>query len=963
MGLFNLLALTVETSVLGVYVVVPLASSDGYTLLASDVRSVLQFHQSLALQALLSVLRLLLFVYIRRRNKRVPSTRCFVFVVSLVEVVVCALGSLQLLLYLDGKHVDTFSKYRRVSWGGLYIIALGLMAVLSTMLQLGYILQLNKSRGRLSDDKLLRDVLGETPRAKWRSKWATLGKQLAGRQKHKDTTFEAMVRLYAHQDGAVDQLAASSDQDEGEFEFYLPQLCGFLLLGAFARSPQLYAVLLRKSEYGAVPAVASAGPPSPTKSELYQLGAGRESDGGENSREDEALLPRLRDDHYATFEETHDIERGLASSAVPSMPRIPGTEPFELETAFLRSLANVSSNLRAAAYNSRNDMLRVWLQDLEAQYLPSNSLYLPVGNSYHRLKHIHVDESFTFSTRERVPFLLCAEVVDYPSPQQEHAARNKGHRSMFNGRRFTLGLWDAGTNPDVNSNCASAERTPLMSPDASKLGFWSESRILNSPTRLRSFSHHISNKMAQPTELLHGLLDSLAGKNSGSKTYDSKDEALLSKVESHEYDEDTTSSFRNLPERCQSQPFFESLGAFSKQTERVHTSSPGLQVAAPTSVVPISTDVGVSDLESNGSGPWSPHSDTSQSPQSESSACSAHNLVRLDSTDQFLQDLTERDSKLEEAERAEDTGLPSEKCHPTMGGEPPCVIFKERWADKERRIQATSPYGQLPGWRLLPVIVKSDDDLRQEQLALQLIRQFAKVFEEFKVPVFIRPYDVIAISATSGLVEAISDTISIDSLKRNDREFTTLLNFFTRHFGDPGTPGFHRARSNFVSSMAGYAIVCYLLQIKDRHNGNILLDAEGHIIHIDFGFILANNPGNMAFEQAPFKLTADFVELMGGPRSAHFRRFRSLCVRSFLVARKYRHRFVLLVEMMLHGNEHLPCFGGDPKYTVERLAARFQPDLDINSCEDFVHELIDASLDNWRTRWYDKYQRWIVGVF
>ncbi|CAI5733558.1 unnamed protein product [Peronospora destructor] len=96
--------------------------------------------------------------------------------------------------------------------------------------------------------------------------------------------------------------------------------------------------------------------------------------------------------------------------------------------------------------------------------------------------------------------------------------------------------------------------------------------------------------------------------------------------------------------------------------------------------------------------------------------------------------------------------------------------------------------------------------------------------------VFIRPYDAIAISATLGLGEAISDTISINSLKRNDREFTTLLDFFTRHFGDPSTPGFDRARSNFVSSMAGYAIVCYLLQVKDRHDGNILLDAEGHII-------------------------------------------------------------------------------------------------------------------------------------
>ncbi|KAG7394826.1 Phosphatidylinositol 4-kinase beta [Phytophthora boehmeriae] len=784
MGLFNVLALSVETSVVAWYLLVPLVSPGGAPLLREDLRYALNFRQSLALQALLSLSRLLFFVYIRRRNKRVPSTRCFVFVVSLIEVCACCLGSLQPLLYLDGEQVKTFDKFRHVSWGAFYVIVLGSLGVFSTLLQLGYILQLNKSRGRLADDKLLLDVLqsGDTPRARWRSKWATLGKQLAGRRKPKDPTFEAMVRLYAHQEGAVDRLALASDRDAAEFEFYLPQLCSFLLLGGFAKSPQLCSMLLRKcsvshvfahkmlwylrsyclqnpvfstdadvqrvqmliedvTERGAAPALAIACPPSPANldQQPQQFRTDRVS---ASAQEVEALLPSSQEDHYATFQDNDDLEKGKTAPVITiKVPPAHGVEPFELETAFLGSLANVSSNLRAVAYNRRNEMT-------------------------------------------------------------------------------------AAASPVVN------------------------------------------------------------------------------------------------------------------------------------------LDVDDVESASSVSGAWSPKSDTVQSPQSDGSTCSPQRLARYDSTDRFLQDLSERDSKLEEEdEEGESSDPSSETRNQAATSEPPCVIFKERWADKERRIQATSPYGQLPGWRLLPVIVKSDDDLRQEQLALQLIRQFANVFEEFKVPVFVRPYDVIAISATSGLVEAISDTISIDSLKRNDGEFTTLLDFFTRHFGDPSTQEFRRARANFVSSMAGYAIICYLLQIKDRHNGNILLDAEGHIIHIDFGFILSNNPGNMAFEQAPFKLTADFVELMGGPRSAHFRRFRSLCVRAFLVARKYRHRFVLLVEMMLHGNEHLPCFAGDPKGTVERLAARFQPDLDINSCEDFVHELIDASLDNWRTLWYDKYQRWIVGVF
>ena len=215
----------------------------------------------------------------------------------------------------------------------------------------------------------------------------------------------------------------------------------------------------------------------------------------------------------------------------------------------------------------------------------------------------------------------------------------------------------------------------------------------------------------------------------------------------------------------------------------------------------------------------------------------------------------------------------------------PQVVFKENWKQKQRRYQLQSPIGHLPGYRLIPVIVKSNDDLRQEQIISQLISQMNDILVEAKVGCWLRSYDIISLTNDSGIIEAIPDTISIDALKRsipngqislNDY----FLNFFSEYHIDDDLDmselvNLSQAKENFMRSLAGYAIISYLLQIKDRHNGNILLDIYGHMMHIDFGFVLGITPGgNIGFENAPFKLTAEMVEVLGGSQSSLFYKFR-----------------------------------------------------------------------------------------
>ena len=293
--------------------------------------------------------------------------------------------------------------------------------------------------------------------------------------------------------------------------------------------------------------------------------------------------------------------------------------------------------------------------------------------------------------------------------------------------------------------------------------------------------------------------------------------------------------------------------------------------------------------------------------------------------------------------------------------------FGERWAEKKARLAASSPHGCQPGWDLAGSIVKSNDDLRQEAFVMQLIELCAEAFETAGLDLWIHPYKIVATGRSTGIIECVRNAMSFDSLKKRPGYGTEgLLGHFQRMTEIAADPfkALNEAKENFVRSLAAYSLMSYLFMFKDRHNGNLLLDTAGHVIHIDFGFVFGIAPGgSFSLEQStPFKLTEEMLEVMGGLESPLFSEFVTLFCCGFLALQAHADTFLTVVEITCKGS-NFHCFDGkDPDEIVSKLRERFCPDLNKSQTVAYALDLIKFATTSYGTKQYDYFQYLSQGI-
>ncbi|EDR08725.1 uncharacterized protein LACBIDRAFT_249530 [Laccaria bicolor S238N-H82] len=234
-----------------------------------------------------------------------------------------------------------------------------------------------------------------------------------------------------------------------------------------------------------------------------------------------------------------------------------------------------------------------------------------------------------------------------------------------------------------------------------------------------------------------------------------------------------------------------------------------------------------------------------------------------------------------------------------------------------------------------PIIFKDGDDMRQDQLVIQLFTLMDQLLRKENLDLKLSPYNVLATGPLQGMAQFIpSKTIAAIC-----SEHGNLLNYLRVSNPDEGSVGTWGVEPSvidtFVRSCAGYCVVTYLLGVGDRHLDNLLVAPDGHFFHVDFGYILGRDPKPFP---PPVKVCKEMVDCMGGPQSPHYMRFKNFCFTAFTILRKSANLILNLVSLMVDAN--IP----DIKHrdVHEQIQEKFRLDLTeedaIKHFEDLLNE-------------------------
>eukprot|EP01083_Nonionella_stella_P294347 1000675_1 len=236
-------------------------------------------------------------------------------------------------------------------------------------------------------------------------------------------------------------------------------------------------------------------------------------------------------------------------------------------------------------------------------------------------------------------------------------------------------------------------------------------------------------------------------------------------------------------------------------------------------------------------------------------------------------------------------------------------------------------------------IFKQGDDLRKDASILTMFRFFNDIWKEEECKykndlVHIHTYRCVPFCEDFGCIEYVDHCIPLTQIKQydeqsNDDAFMDAL----------------------IASAAGSYIGAFILGIRDRHSDNILIQKNGTLFHIDYGYILGEKLSGL--DASAFAITSDLQNIMGHRWDA----FVACCVMAFKALRDHYHdilKFARIAVTFVQWNK------------VEAFLRKQLGVMDVKKNEseigEYVKEIINKAPKNWKTKMKNKIHSFAVNV-
>ncbi|KAJ3700714.1 hypothetical protein LUZ61_004419 [Rhynchospora tenuis] len=249
------------------------------------------------------------------------------------------------------------------------------------------------------------------------------------------------------------------------------------------------------------------------------------------------------------------------------------------------------------------------------------------------------------------------------------------------------------------------------------------------------------------------------------------------------------------------------------------------------------------------------------------------------------------------------------------------------------------------------VIFKKGDDLRQDQLVIQMVSLMDRLLKLENLDLHLTPYRVLATGQDEGMLEFIPSSSLAQILSENRSIIAYLQKFHPDEEGPFGITA--QCLETFIKSCAGYSVITYILGVGDRHLDNLLLRDDGRLFHVDFAYILGQDPKPFP---PPMKLCKEMVEAMGGAESQYYTRFKSYCCEAYNILRKSSNLILNLFHLMAGSN--IPNIASDPEKSILKLQEKFRLDLDDEGAIHFFQDLINDSVSALFPQMVETIHRW-----